>query len=127
MLDPSYVAENSTPGTSSMPASAAAAAASSRPSEVSWSVSATTSSERSRASRTTSVGEYVPSDAVECACRSIPAMERDMLPGRQVPELRAVLFDLGGLEVAAGLRDGSQEPVRQGDRPGRPVHRVRHV
>src|SRR6266511_6082101 len=74
MLDPSYVADSSTPGTKPMPTSWATAAASPSPSVVSWSVSATTSSPRSRASRTSSAGVNVPSERVEWACRSIPGM-----------------------------------------------------
>ena len=53
-----------------MPAGSAAAAAS-HPPVVSWSVSATTSSPAAAAAATTAAGESVPSDAVECVCRSM--------------------------------------------------------
>ena len=62
--------ETSTPGTKGMPKEAAAAAASATPPTVSWSVSARRSTPQESASETSSVGDSVPSDAVECVWRS---------------------------------------------------------
>ena len=58
------------PGTSVSPVSRAAWAASAQPAVVSWSVSARPSSPARAAARTTSAGGSVPSDSVECVCRS---------------------------------------------------------
>src|SRR5437588_1093903 len=74
MLVPSCSAENSTPGTSSIPASVAASLASGIPAMLSWSVSARTSSPRSFASSTSVRGDSVPSEYDECVCRSMPGI-----------------------------------------------------
>src|SRR3954452_11371371 len=71
MLMPQACVEISTPGTSVTPVRGTAAAASSQPAVVSWSVSATTSSPAWAASASTSDGGDVPSEAVEWTWRSI--------------------------------------------------------
>ncbi len=68
-LASSYSAENSIPGTTSI-LSPAAAAASSSPANVSWSVIATPVSPRSTARSTSSVGVNVPSERFVWAWRS---------------------------------------------------------
>ena len=61
----SHSHDNSTPGINSTPASSAAGRASATPAVVSWSVRATAVNPASAASRTTSAGGRVPSEAVE--------------------------------------------------------------
>ena len=63
--------EISAPGTRVTPRRRAASAASAQPAVVSWSVSASTSRPASAAAATTAAGASVPSEAVECVCRSM--------------------------------------------------------
>ena len=59
------------PGISSIPAEAAQGIALPTPWQVSWSVSANAASPTFFASATRSSGVRVPSDSVECTCKSI--------------------------------------------------------
>ena len=67
---PGTTQENSAPRTSDMPAGSAATAAS-HPPVVSWSVRASTSTPAAAAAATSSAGESVPSELVECVWRSM--------------------------------------------------------
>src|SRR3712207_5646416 len=59
------------PGRSATPTAGTAWVAAAHPDVVSWSVSATTSSPAAAATPRTASGESVPSEAVECTCRSM--------------------------------------------------------
>jgi hypothetical protein len=63
--------EISVPRTSATPVALTALAASSQPAVVSWSVSAITSTAARWAARISSPGVSVPSEHVECVCRSM--------------------------------------------------------
>ncbi len=74
-MDPvKYLALISTPGMTSSPNSSPAATAWASPSMVSWSVKARAARPLSLARRTRSRGARVPSEALECVCRSIIVM-----------------------------------------------------
>ena len=74
MLPVSYRTLSSQPPMTSRPCSRPAAQASARPRVVSWSVRAMALRPILLASATSSEGLRVPSEAVECVCRSISGM-----------------------------------------------------